>query len=59
MVIPINEVSLDSAAEKIMLEVTEVNETVDNIYDQTHSSLNISVWCLFITSYGSNTRNKI
>ena len=43
MVIPINEVSLDSAAEKIITEVTEVTENVDNIDDCTPWSLNIAV----------------
>ena len=35
MLIPINEVSLDSAVEKILPEVTESTETVDNIDDPT------------------------
>ena len=55
MVIPINEVSLDSAAEKILLEVTD---TVDNIDDRTHWSLNVSVWCLFPTYYWSKRSKK-
>ena len=38
MVIPINEVSLDSAVEKILPEVTD---TVDNIDDRTPWSLNL------------------
>ena len=50
MIIPINEVSLDSAAEKILPEVTN---TVDNIDDRTPWSLNISVWCILLTSYWS------
>ena len=56
MVIPINEVSLASAAEKIL---TEVTDTVDNIDDQTPWSLNVDVWFLLTTSYWSKRSNKI
>ena len=56
MAIKINEVSLASAAEKILPEVTD---TVDNIDDRTPWSLNVAVWCLFPPSYWSKTSNKI
>ena len=35
MVITINDVSLDSAADNILPEVTEVTDTVDNIDNRT------------------------
>ena len=44
MVIPINESSLASVAEKIL---NEVNDTIDKIYDRILLSLNVAVWFLF------------
>ena len=44
MVITINVVSLNFAAEQILPEVTEVTDTVDNIDDRTHLSLKSAVW---------------
>ena len=41
MVIPINAVSLDSAADNILPEVTDI---VDNIDDRTPWSLNVATW---------------
>ena len=51
MVMPINDVSLYYAEENILTEVTEVTDTVENIYNRTSWSINVAVWCLFITYY--------
>ena len=54
MVIPINDVSLDSAEENILPEVID---NIDNIDDHTPWLLNVAVWCIFPLSYWS-TRSK-
>ena len=54
MFIPINEVGFDSAAEKILPELTG---TVDNISNCTPWTLNAAVWYLFLPSFLSK-RNK-
>ena len=56
MVIPINEVSLASAAENILPEETYTTDNTDN---RTPWSLNIAVWFLFLISDWSNRRNNI